>query len=395
VRRRSRWSIAAVSFSRNRAVPNWTGPNDRIHNLNLRHSWNRSIRLAIVFLFLLLGTWRVPATPNQGSPAGHLNRYEYALPRMGTEFRIVLYHTDSLSAQKAAMAAFDRVEDLEDIFSDYRERSEVNRLCQVAVGKPWNTSPELFFVLETSLAYSRLSGGAFDVTIGPVVQLWRQARKSKHLPDPSELEQARHRIGYSNIVLNPADHTAMLKLAAMKIDFGAIAKGYAADQALELLKSRGITRALVAGGGDIAVGAPPPDSPGWAIEILKPEAGSAGNQGFLTLHDSGVATSGDIFQFVEIDGRHYSHIINPFTGVAVTDAPSATVVALNGMTADAFATTLCVLAPADGLKLIESVPGASAMMVRRSSQGLQRFKSAGFPQITASAEASRTGRKQN
>jgi thiamine biosynthesis lipoprotein len=314
---------------------------------------------------------------------------------MGTEFRIVLYHGDSSSAQKAAMAAFDRVEDLEDIFSDYRERSEVNRLCQVAVGKAWNISPELFFVLEASLRYSRLSNGAFDVTIGPVVQLWRQARKSKRLPDPAELEEARRRVGYSNIVLNPADHTAMLKLAAMKIDFGAIAKGYAADQALEVLRSRGITRALVAGGGDIAVGAPPPDSPGWSIEILKPEAGSAGNQGYLTLHDAGVATSGDIYQFVEIGGLHYSHIINPSTGMAVTDAASATVVAPNGMTADAFSTTLCVLPPADGLRLIESVPGVSALMVRRSPQGSQRFKSAGFPQITASAEAPRTGQKQN
>ncbi len=354
--------------------------------MDLRHPPGQLFVSAKISLFLLCTFTTIPGI--RGGTAV-LKRYEYALPRMGTEFRIVLYHTDAENAQKAALAAFDRVEDLEDIFSDYRERSETNRLCMVGVNKPWSISPELFFVIETSLRYSRMSGGAFDITVGPAVQLWRQARKTKKLPGEAELQNALRKVGYGNIVLDADNRTAMLKLAGMKLDFGAIAKGYAADQALEVLKSRGIGRAIVMGGGDMAIGAPPPDQRGWKVEIRQAEATSHGNQGYLVLRNSGVATSGDIFQFVEIDGRHYSHIINPLTGMAVTEAASATVVAPNGITADALSTTLCVLPPADGLKLVESIPGVSAMIVRRSGEGLRRVRSAGFPVMTDSETSQR------
>ncbi len=339
------------------------------------------IRPAFLFLVFWLTGMIIPAAA-QLRPAANKNpirQHEFNLPRMGTQFSILIYHSDAQEAQKAAMAAFDRIEELEDIFSDYRERSEVNRLCQVAVGQPWNISPELFHVLAASQRVSQLSGGAFDVTIGPVVQLWRTARRAKKLPDPEEIRRAMRLVGYENIVLNSDAQTAMLKLANMKIDFGGIAKGYASDQALLVLKSRGMASALVAGGGDMAIGAPPPGKSGWKILIKNPEPGAGKEPDYVTLHDVGVGTSGDTFQFLEINGKRYSHIINPASGAGLTESASATIIAPNGMIADALATAACVMPADKALKMVEASPGASAAMVRRGPQGLARFSTAGFP----------------
>ncbi len=298
---------------------------------------------------------------------------------MGTLFNISLYDTDASRAQRSALAAFDRVEALEDIFSDYRERSEVMRLCQVAVGRPSSVSPELYEVLENSLLISRLSGGAFDVTVGPVVQIWREARRNKRLPDPKRLSEARKAVGYENVILDKDARTAMLKLPNMRIDFGGIAKGYAADQALAVLKSLGIRSALVDGGGDIAVGAAPPGKAGWRISLVDPDPGGKSLHGNLILHDTGIATSGDAYQFLEIEGRRYSHIVNPSNGMGVSDSASVTVIAPDGMTADALATALSVMPVPDGMRLVESMPGVSAAIVSRERNRLHAYLSTRFP----------------
>ncbi len=342
---------------------------------------HRLASCAVTILFLsaavLYGAAAAEGLPRAQQEGPKL--HQFTLPRMGTLFTISLYGADAGEAQKCALAAFDRVEALEDIFSDYRERSEVMRLCRVAVGQPTAISPELYEVLENSLRISRLSGGAFDVTVGPVVQLWREARHDKRLPDPKRLREARQAVGYENVVLDSDAHTAMLKLPNMKIDLGGIAKGYAADQALALLKSRGIQSALVEGGGDIAVGAAPPGKPGWKISLFNPDPGAAGSHENLILHDTGIATSGDAYQFLEVEGRRYSHIVNPSNGMGVSDSASVTVIAPDGMTADALATALSVMRVPDGMRLIESMPGISAAVVSRERDGLHTYRSARFP----------------
>lgn len=338
-------------------------------------------RTGLALLLWLASFWAgaraVPAAPPPGPP----ELFQFALPRMGTQFRVMLYHTDRLEAQESALAALNRVEELEDIFSDYRERSEVNRLCLAAVGQSWRISPELYVVLDASLRTSQLSGGAFDVTVGPVVQLWRQARRAGHLPDPEELKRARRTVGYTNIVLDPGAGTAMVKIPGMKIDFGGIAKGYAADQALAVLRSRGMRKALVDAGGDLAVGEAPPGQPGWKILVRNPDPAALDKPEYLLLQNTGVATSGDAFQYLEVRGRRYSHIINPADGMGLSDSASTTVIAPDGMTADALATALSVMPVADGLRLVESMKGVSAAIVHRGPTGLQRSLSKGFPKL--------------
>jgi thiamine biosynthesis lipoprotein len=318
-----------------------------------------------------------------------LRRFEFSLARMGTTFNIVLYHTEEEEASKAAMAAFSRVERLEAIFSDFREDSENRRLCRFGAGMPRAVSPELFFVLENSLRFSQLSGGAFDVTIGPVVQVWREARHAGKAPDAGKLAEARRSTGIQNVILDSEQRTVHLLLPNMRLDFGGIAKGYAADEALRVLKSHGIRMALVDGGGDISIGAAPPGQAGWRIEV-KNGLEDPGERVSLVLHDRGVATSGDSFQFLESGGARYSHVVDPGNGVALKNSPGVTVVARDGMTADALATALSVT-PADrGMSIVEAVDGASAAIVTRGEKGAEWQVSRGFPQIVRQREALRT-----
>jgi thiamine biosynthesis lipoprotein len=312
------------------------------------------------------------------SPEPSLSRFEYARLRMGTSVRIVLYAPDEVQARQAADLAYARIDELERALSHYRPDSEVSRLSASSGHGERRVDPDLFRVLESADRFSRLTGGAFDVTVGPLVLLWREARRSKKLPDHLLLEQARLVVGYRNVEIRRDKHTVRLKKEGMSLDLSAIAKGYAADQALLVLKSRGITSALVDAGGDIVLSDSPPGRPGWRVGVQKPDADTEPPRS-LVLRNRAIATSGDTYQFVELGGKRYSHILDPWTGLGTTDAASATVIAGDGMTADSLATALCVAPPEKGIRLVESLPGVSAQVTRRTSAGIRHYRSAGFP----------------
>ena len=304
-----------------------------------------------------------------------LTRFEFAQPHMGTMFKIVLYAPDSTLATQAASAAFDRIAALDNTMSDYKPESELMRLCQAAGGPPVKASEDLFQVLAAAQELSARSDGAFDITVGPVVRLWRRARRRHELPDPDRLAKARALVSYRNLVIDPRLHTAQLLTPGMLLDLGGIGKGYAADQALAVLKREGIQSALVAAAGDIACGVPPPGHSGWRIEIGSPTPSThfPGNgTRYLLLHEAAVSTSGDAEQHLDLDGQRYSHIVDPATGMALTGRRSVTVVAPRGITADSYATAVCVLGPQRGLELIDATEGTSALVVE---QGLQYFES--------------------
>ncbi len=317
---------------------------------------------------------------------GNMQLFRFSLARMGTVFSIALYHADQAAASDAAMAAFERVERLEQILSDYREDSEVRRICRDAAGAARPVSPELYYMLENSLRFSRMTRGAFDVTIGPLAQVWREARRAGKQPDATQLARAREAVGHEYVLLDPEKRTVHLLLPGMRLDFGGIAKGYAADEALSVLRSRGIRSALVDAGGDISMGAPPPGAPGWSVAIRNGYE-DQGGRGTLRLHDVAVATSGDAYQSLQLKGRRYSHILDPATSTALKDSAAVTVIARDGMTADALATALSVLPMDEGISLVESVRGASAVILRRDGGRLERRASAGFPEVEPSRNA--------
>ena len=312
--------------------------------------------------------------------ASGVRRYEYSIERMGTRVRVVLYARDERAGQRAANAAFERIEELEQAMSDYREDSELNRLSREAVNRPQGVSPELFYVLELAQNFSRLSAGGFDITIGPVVRLWREARRTHHLPSAEEIAQARALVDYRHLELDAATRTVMLKRPGMQLDLGGIAKGYAADEAMGIMQRHGIHSALVALGGDIRVMGSPPGARGWKIDIENPDPRGRNPLCSVTLKDAAISTSGDTHQFLELGGKRYSHIIEPTSGMALGDAAGTTVIAQDGISADALATALSVMPPDDGLKMIESVEGASAFLVRRTANRFEHVRSFKFPQ---------------
>lgn len=289
---------------------------------------------------------------------------------MGTEFRLILYARDAQRAGRAAAAAFARIAQLDQIMSDYRETSELSALCRRA-GSGWvPVSSDLFRVLVVAQEIAQRTNGAFDVTVGPVVRLWRHARRTGEFPDAERLAKARALVGYAKLQLDARRRAVRLILPGMQLDLGGIAKGYAADEAMKELRRFGIERALVVAGGDIVAGAPPPKAAGWKIEVLpfKPSSGAEIRQ--LLLSRRAVSTSGDAEQFVEINGVRYSHIVDPRTGIGLISPSSVTVIAPTGTLSDALATAASVLGPQQGSELIDSVAGAAALFLWRDHQGI-------------------------
>jgi thiamine biosynthesis lipoprotein len=297
-------------------------------------------------------------------------RFEYEQPHMGTKFRIVLYAGDQETADEAAKAVSDRVEELNRIMSDYLLDSELMRLCKQSATKPAGpikVSDDLFYVLAEGQKVAELSDGAFDMTVGPIVRLWRQARKDRLMPDEDERAAALKRVGYKKMKLDPKAKTVDLTAPGMLLDLGGIAKGYAADEGLKVLAKHGITSALVAASGDIAVSAPPPGKPGWRIDIAPLPGDKERRQ--LLLKDAAVSTSGDSEQFVEIGGVRYSHIVNPHTGLGLTGRRSVTVVARRGIQADSLTKVASILPADEAVKKIESVEGAATLIVVKMPKG--------------------------
>ena len=309
-----------------------------------------------------------------------LTRYTFGEPHMGTRFRVIVYAPDEATAEKGAKEAFARVASLNAIMSDYQSTSELMRLCAKAGGPAVRVSDELLAVLARARKVSAESGGAFDVTIGPVVRLWREARKTKKLPDPKQLAAARALVGYELMEIDEKAKTVRLKKEGMRLDLGGIAKGYAADEMLRVLARHGLTRALVAAGGDIAVADAPPGKPGWTVAIAAVDAKKEGPR-YLTLARAAVSTSGDAEQHVEIAGKRYSHIVDPRTGLGLVGRMSATVVAPDGLTSDSLTKVVAILGAKKGFAILDTYKGVSGRLVVKTDDVTEVSASKTFPTL--------------
>lgn len=296
---------------------------------------------------------------------------------MGTAFRIVVHADDERRIEDAMRAAFARIAGLDAAMTDYDRSSELSQLSVVAVDAPVEVSADLFAVLDLAARVSMLSRGAFDVTVGPAMGLWRRARRQGELPTEARLAAARAAMGTGLIELDPAKRTVRLARPGMRLDLGGIAKGYAAQKAFEVLEAHGCPCALVDAGGDVVCGDASPGADGWAIGLT-----SLGGEPDATIRVSraSVATSGDLFRFLEIDGVRYSHVLDPRTGIGVVGRRQATVLAPDGALADALASVACVLEPHEALRVIARWPGAEAEIAFDDGAGVTALRSAGFPE---------------
>jgi FAD:protein FMN transferase len=308
-----------------------------------------------------------------------LRRFEFSRPEMGMPFRMVLYAEDELKAMEAAQAAFGRVRELNAIFTDYDSDSELSLLSRSSgEGRAVVVSEDLWRVLRRSQDLAERTGGAFDVTVGPFVNAWRKARRDVALPPPERLARVREAVGYWNVLLDGRRRAVELRVAGMRLDLGGIAKGYAIDEALRVLRRHGIRRALVGSGGDMAVGDAPPGRAGWRVEVAPLDVEGAPPRKEVILVNRAIATSGDVFQRVAIDGRRYSHIVDPRTGLGLTDHGLVTVIARDCVTADSLATAVSVLGPEKGMSLLEATRGVEGQIVRRPEQAVEVVETGGF-----------------
>ncbi|HEX9046305.1 MAG TPA: FAD:protein FMN transferase [Verrucomicrobiae bacterium] len=305
-------------------------------------------------------------------------RFQFTSPHMGTLFTITLYAPDKTVAAIASQKAFQRIADLEDVMSDYEADSELMRLCDAPYGKPVKVSSDLFNILAISQNISARSDGAFDVTVGPFVRMWRLARRHKVLPTPEQIATARVSVGWQKLQLDARTQTVTLLAPDMKLDLGGIGKGYAADQAMHVLNQFGIRRAVVAASGDIAVGDPPPGKRGWEVGIEAFESRSNEVSRTLLLHNAGISTSGASEQFVEINGVRYSHIVNPATGLGMTNRIQDTVIGPDATTTDSLDTTINVLGVQRGLALADSTSGTAALISTWENGRVETYPSKRF-----------------
>jgi thiamine biosynthesis lipoprotein len=309
---------------------------------------------------------------------------------MAVDFRIVLYAPDAKSARQAADAAYARIKQIDTAMSDYDPDSELSRLSRTAPAAAGvHVSDDLWRVLDRAWKKSELTGGAFDVTVGPLVKLWRRARRTGKLPEPEAIERARQAVGYRSMELDAAKHTVRLVKPGMQLDLGGIAKGYAVDAALAAMRARGVSRALVAGSGDIGVGDAPPGRAGWRIGIAPLDLERPPNK-FVVLANAAISTSGDSRQHVDIGGKRYSHIIDPKTGTALTGESSVTVIAPECSMTDGLTSGSSVLGPRKAQEMIERLSGAALYIVRQVDGKLETYESSRFHQFEAPQTAPAT-----
>ncbi len=259
--------------------------------------------------------------------AAEMLRISSSLDAMGTTFTIVAYDEDRARLESATDEAFEEVRRLDALLSNYKRDSEWSRVNREAATRPVAVSQELFDLLAACIDYSRRSGGAFDITVAPLVKIWGFYKGSGRLPHRAEIRDAMAKVGFEGLILDPVSRTVRFAKPGMEIDPGGIGKGYAVDRVVAVLKAAGIGVALVSAGGSsiYALGAPPGQA-GWKVKIRHPKSPSETIEETI-LNNESMSTSGSYEKFFVVGGKRYTHIFDPRTGYPATGAVSVSVVA--------------------------------------------------------------------
>ena len=270
-------------------------------------------------------------------------KFSYSEMKMGSAFNLIIVSADSNKANHLARKSYELVDSLNHIFSNYDSSSELSKINASAGLLPYKMSSAMLDLVQKSQYAYIQSKGAYDISIGPLSSLWRNARKAKLFPEASTVLATKKLVGLNQVKINKRLGTIFLPNANMQLDFGGIAKGYIAQWVINFLKANGIQQALVDAGGDIVMSGAPLNQQGWLIGVNLPETTDDLLNKKLQLSNCSVATSGDVYQFIEYKGVKYSHIINPLTGYGVTNLRNVTIVAKTGATADWLATACSIL----------------------------------------------------
>ena len=269
---------------------------------------------------------------------GDLLRLEKSDEAMGSTFSVVLYGDDPAKLEAAAAAAFEEVQRLDRMLSNYLPASEWSHVNREAGHRPVAVSAELFQLLSECIDYSRQSDGAFDITVGPLMKVWGFYRGEGLLPRPAEVAKALLRVGYRHVRLDPAIHAVQFDRPDVELDPGGIGKGYAVDRMVDVLKRNGVDIALVSGSGSsiYGMGTPPDELEGWRITIRAPRNPKQ-SAAEVFLKNMSISTSGSYEKFFWAEGRIYSHIMDPRTGYPAQGTSSVSVLAPRTIDSEAWA----------------------------------------------------------
>jgi FAD:protein FMN transferase len=289
--------------------------------------------------------------------------HKCALTLMGNRFEITVVAEDRIWANERIGAAVNEIRRIEQLLTTFKEDSQTSLINRNAGIAAVPVDQEVFRLIQRSLKISQLTQGAFDITYGGIdKKLWNFDTKMTSLPDAQYAKRLTRLIDYRKVILNENNFTVFLKEKGMRIGFGGIGKGYAAEQAKALLKSQGVTSGLVNAAGDLAAWGYQPDGAPWTIGVADPRTA---NRVFarLSITDLAVATSGNYEKYIIVDGKRYSHTINPKTGLPVTGIKSVTVISSNAEIADAMATPVMIMGVETGLDLVNQVNDLACILI--------------------------------
>lgn len=298
---------------------------------------------------------------------------------MGTEVLITVFCDDAQKATRAMNVAFDKISNMEAMMSNSIKNSDVKRLNDAKTGKI-KVSKETFEVIKKALDYGKITNGAFDITVGPLLRLWRKAESANSLPTSQALKRSLEMVGYGRIKLYPESFEVEFEKPGMEIDLGGIAKGYIVGEAIKTLVSGGITSGLISAGGDMYALGSNPEHGKWIIGIRNPLKPSE-NIRYIQVTDKAVSTSGHYMRFYTVAGKKYSHIVDPVTGYPPSNnVASVTLIGSESTGTDALTKAIAVLGPEKGLSIISSQPGIEAFVITWDGNKMSYFQTPGFSQ---------------
>jgi thiamine biosynthesis lipoprotein len=317
----------------------------------------KPLKLVVSLVLLAALSLPVGAAP---SPV----RYEDSHDAMGTVFTVVAYGRNNEYLAEVVREVFQEIDHLDQQMSNYRPESDLSNINREAAEHPVIVEPKLFALIQDSLRLSEETNGAFDITVGPLLKAWGFFRGQGRLPSSTELASVMKRVGYRHVRLDAARREIRFDVPGIELDLGAIAKGYALDQAEEVLRSNGVTQALISCGTSsfVALDSPPGEK-GWKISIRDPyDKQKAADT--VWLRNFSLSVSGNYEKFFTLRGKNYSHIFNPKTGLPVEGMLSTAVLAPRGETTDALSTSFYVLGPQRGRALLASHANVAVIFYR-------------------------------
>ena len=317
----------------------------------------KSVAWVRLWLPLLMAAFAAAPLPAEELAA----RYEASHQAMGTVFTVIAYGRDARTLAQVVNEAFEEIDRLDAQMSNYRPESELEGINRRAAREAIMVEPKLFQLIRDSLRYSEETGGAFDTTVGPLMKAWGFFRGQGRVPSRSELSQVLKRVGYRRVKLDPATRTLRFDAEGVELDLGGIAKGYAVDQVVEILRANGVTSALVSSGTSslYALGAPPEER-GWKVTLRDPyEPEKVGDVVYLKNYS--LSASGSYEKFFKLDGKTYCHILDPRDGRPVENMLATAVLAPRAVESDALSTAFFVLGPVRSRRYLSTHPNLAVL----------------------------------